>query len=164
MNWGEYSHAWAWAISVDWQIGAVTLLCALCIPLAAGFLVYHVYLVWAGMTTNESSKWTDWKEDIADDVVFRAEMKTLRDTYTPLPEDVEPREEDVRWPKGVRARWWLIRTRDGQAPVRKVNVDGKKEEEVPDERWERVHSLAEVQNVYDLGFWDNLWDGLFNRA
>ena len=123
------------------------------------------------MTTNESSKWSDWKEDIADDVVFRAEMGRLRETYQPLPEDVQPKDEDVRWPKGVRARWWVVRTKDGNVPVKKVSRrtgqgenGGKREQEVPDERWERVHSIAEVENVYDLGFWDNLWDGLFNRG
>jgi len=26
-----------------------------------------------------------------------------------------------------------------------------------------VTSLAEVENVYDLGFWDNLRDTFFNR-
>ena len=24
--------------------------------------------------------------------------------------------------------------------------------------WKRVHSLREIENLYDLGFWDNLWD------
>lgn len=139
-------------------------------PLALGFLAYHVYLIWAGMTTNESSKWSDWKEDIADNVVFRAEMVKLRETYPPLPEDVEPRDEEVKWPKGVRAKWWLVRTRDGKQPTRKVegNVQGEnggaEDSGEPDERWVMVNSIAEVENLYDLGFWDNLVDGLFNRG
>ena len=124
------------------------------------------------MTTNESAKWSDWKEDIADRVVFRAEMKSLRKTFEPLPRDVEPKEEDVEWPRGVRARWWLVRTRDGEQPRREVdgprgreNGAARKEgEDVPDERWERVQSIAQVENLYDLGFWDNLVDGLFNRG
>ncbi|OAG37594.1 hypothetical protein AYO21_08202 [Fonsecaea monophora] len=179
MTWNEYAHAWAWAIAMEWQIGAVMMLAMMCIPLALGFLAYHIYLIWAGMTTNESSKWSDWKEDIADKVVFRAEMTRLRETYPPLPEDVEPLDKDVKWPEGVRAKWWLVRTRDGKPPTRKpprksVNgasvgrpeaAEGKQgEEEVPDERWELVSSIAEVENLYDLGFWDNLWDGLFNRG
>ena len=129
-------------------------------PLSLGFLVYHVYLIWAGMTTNESSKWSDWKEDIADGIVYRAELKSLRETYPPLPEDVEPRDEDIKWPKGVRVKWWMVRTRDGKQPVEKVN----EEMEEPDERWVRVESIAEVENLYDLGFWDNLVDGLLNRG
>ena len=151
------------------------MLAYMCIPLAGGFLVYHVYLIWAGMTTNESSKWSDWKEDIRDKVVFRAEMKQLRENFPPLPEDVEPRDEDVKWPEGVRARWWLVRTRDGEQPKKKRLGSGKRNgqngaatgsepDEIPDERWERVQSLAQVENLYDLGFWDNLQDGLFNRG
>ncbi|KAJ9608320.1 palmitoyltransferase swf1 [Cladophialophora chaetospira] len=177
LDWGEYFHAWAWAIAVEWRIGAVMMLAMMCIPLSLGFLVYHLYLIWAGMTTNESAKWSDWKEDIADRVVFRAEMKTLRETFPALPEDVEPRERDVRWPAGVRAKWWLVRTRDGEQPrmtVRSRRTEnghagsnhgkGTREEEVPDERWERVTSIAQVENIYDLGFWDNLVDGLSNRG
>jgi palmitoyltransferase ZDHHC4 len=177
LSWNEYFHAWAWAIAVEWRIGAVMMLAFMCIPLAGGFLAYHVYLMWAGMTTNESAKWSDWKEDIADRVVFRAEMKQLRESFPPLPEDVEPRDEDVQWPKGVRAKWWLVRTRDGEWPKRRKvarQQDGSAgetsengrgaEEEVPDERWERVQSLAQVENLYDLGFWDNVRDGLFNRG
>jgi palmitoyltransferase len=154
----------------------------MCIPLALGFLAYHIYLIWAGMTTNESAKWSDWKEDIGDKVVFRAEMKKIRESFSPLPEDVEPREEDVRWPTGVRAKWWLVRTRDGEQPKKRKfggakgqGQNGKaaavgegngrsEEEEIPDERWTRVQSLAQVENLYDLGFWDNLRDGLFNRG
>lgn len=146
------------------------MLSCMCIPLALGFLVYHLYLIWAGMTTNESAKWSDWKEDIADGVVFRAEMKKLRETYPQLPEDVEPRDGEIEWPAGVRAKWWLVRTRDGKQPTLKIPQGGNggpgteaAVEEVPDERWERVDSIAEVENLYDLGFGDNLWDGLFNR-
>ncbi|ETI27974.1 hypothetical protein G647_00423 [Cladophialophora carrionii CBS 160.54] len=185
LSWNEYAHAWAWAIAVEWRIGAVVMLSLMCVPLAFGFLAYHLYLIWAGMTTNESSKWSDWKEDIRDGVVFRAEMQALRETFPPLPEDVQPRDEDVKWPRGVRARWWLVRTRDGERPKRRKlrrdgsrdgrrNIPGKnvderdgleeKQEEVPDDRWEKVTSIAQVENIYDLGFWDNLLDGLFNRA
>jgi palmitoyltransferase ZDHHC4 len=175
LSWSEYFHAWAWAVAVEWRIGAVMMLAMMCVPLAGGFLAYHVYLIWAGMTTNESAKWSDWKEDIQDRVVFRAEMKKLRESFTPLPSDVEPREDEVNWPKGVRARWWLVRTRDGEQPKKKrlesAARRGKGEndttedvDEVPDERWERVQSIAQVENLYDLGFWDNLWDGLFNRS
>ena len=170
LSWGEFFHAWAWAVALDWRVGSVTMLSFMCIPLAGGFLAYHVYLVWAGVTTNESGKWSDWKEDIADDLVFRAEMKRLRRDFPPLPEDVEPRDEDVMWPRGVRAKWWLVRTRDGEQPKKKQIGRGREngaagsEGEVPDERWERVQSIAQVDNLYDLGFWDNIWYGMFNRC
>lgn len=134
-------------------------------PLALGFLAYHAYLIWAGMTTNESAKWSDWKEDIADGAVYRAEIQRLRETYPPLPEDAEPRDADIKWPAGVRAKWWLVRMQDGKQPTKKIteNCHGQ-EMEVPDERWVRVSSIAEVENLYDLGFWDNLVDGMFNRG
>jgi palmitoyltransferase len=132
------------------------LLAVMSFPLAVGFLVYHVYLIWAGMTTNESAKWSDWKEDILDGVVYRARVA------------------EVMWPRAARARWWLVRMNDGRQPTVKTKVnesrggagadEGVDYNEVPDERWERVHSLSEVENVYDLGFWGNLRDGMLNRG
>jgi palmitoyltransferase ZDHHC4 len=44
----------------------------------------------------------------------------------------------------------LVRTVDGTAP----SVD----EPLGVGDWEKVHSLADVENLYDLGFWDNLVD------
>lgn len=170
LTWGEYTHCWAWAISVEWRIGAVMMLTMMSFPLALGFLVYHVYLIWAGMTTNESAKWSDWKEDIADGMVFKAQISQLRETYPPLPEDVEPRDHDIKWPTGVRAKWWLVRTREGKQPTVRIKEsrtedDGDDQDrDVPDDRWTLVESIVEVENVYDLGFWDNLLDGLFNRG
>ncbi|KAI1611618.1 DHHC palmitoyltransferase-domain-containing protein [Exophiala viscosa] len=172
MGWGEFWHCWAWAISVEWRIGAVMMLAFMSFPLAVGFLVYHVYLIWAGMTTNESGKWTDWKEDIEDEMVYKARISELRETYPPLPEDVEPRDQDVSWPAGVRAKWWLVRMEDGRKPILRSRVKEGEEEgdgmeqhrEVVDERWAKVESLKEVENVYDLGFWENLKDSMFNRG
>lgn len=129
------------------------------------------------MTTNESAKWSDWREDIRDDLVYRARISQLRETYPKLPDDVEPRDEDIRrpWPRGARAKWWLVRMVDGRQPtLRKKGENGKEgvgegagnegNEEVPDERWAKVHSLREVDNVYDLGFWANLKDSMLNRG
>ncbi|KIW44678.1 uncharacterized protein PV06_03131 [Exophiala oligosperma] len=177
LSWAEYWHCWAWAISVEWRVGSVMMLTMLSFPLATGFLVYHAYLVWAGMTTNESAKWSDWREDIRDDLVYRARISQLRETYPKLPDDVEPRDEDIRrpWPRGARAKWWLVRMVDGRQPtLRKKGENGKEgvgegagnegNEEVPDERWAKVHSLREVDNVYDLGFWANLKDSMLNRG
>jgi hypothetical protein len=52
--------------------GGVGLLCFLTWPLPATLLAYHLYLMWLGATTNESGKWSDWKEDIADNLAFVA--------------------------------------------------------------------------------------------
>ncbi|KIV90591.1 hypothetical protein PV10_07877 [Exophiala mesophila] len=168
LTWHQWLQCWGWAIGVEWKIGAVMLLSAMSFPLATAFLVYHLYLVWAGMTTNESAKWAEWKEDVEDDLVWRAEIVRLRETYPRLPEDVEPSQTEGRWPAHLTARWWMVRTRDGTQPKHKTPGsqapdDGDPCDEV-DERWEKVESIKEVDNLYDQGFWVNLVDHLFNRG
>ena len=74
-SWKSYMAAWRNIVSLHPAIGAPTLLAIFCFPLAAGFVVYHVYLIWAGMTTNESSKWAELREDIADGLVWRRRMQ-----------------------------------------------------------------------------------------
>ncbi|KAF1850232.1 palmitoyltransferase swf1 [Cucurbitaria berberidis CBS 394.84] len=157
------------------QASGVGLLALLTWPLPLGLLAYHVYLIWAGMTTNESGKWADWSDDMADGVVFLGQRKedTMRenrsDTHmhaiplrsgrssssSPIPpEDEEPL---TTWP--LESRHVLVRTRTGQAPktlpshIKHVAKEGS---------FEQVWSLAAVENVYDLGFWDNLQEVLFN--
>ncbi|KAI2478336.1 Palmitoyltransferase [Pyrenophora tritici-repentis] len=36
---------------------------------------YHIYLIWAGMTTNESGKWSDWSDDMVEGVVFLGQRR-----------------------------------------------------------------------------------------
>ena len=69
-GWIMYFNIWAIVIQMDSRIGTVTLLMLMTAPLAMAFLVYHTYLIWAGMTTNESAKWSDWKDDVEDGFVF----------------------------------------------------------------------------------------------
>ena len=94
------------------------------------------------MTTNESAKWADLREDVYDGLVWRAERgKVLR------AEELR-REEGRAWP--VEGKWVVVRMEEsGRRPGR--DADGV---------WERVGSLAELENVYDLGFWENLRDVL----
>lgn len=153
----------------------VGLLALLTWPLPLGLLVYQLYLVYAGMTTNESSKWADWRDDMADGVVFLGKRReeTMKDyhpkepkshgsstsssTETPIlnpletpPEDEEP---PTTWP--LESRHILLRTNNGQPP----GVLPTRIQSVADrESFERVWDLAAVENVYDLGFWDNLMD------
>ena len=150
-------------------------------PLALGFLVYHIYLIWAGMTTNETAKWTDLKEDIEDGLVWRARIEDVKGEYPgPLDERIvyDPvhwQDQESRngrrpsWAGGRTAEWWVIRTRSGAQPVRWNEVDGSqgedgtgntKHEEVIDERWVKVKSLKEIENLYDLGIVGNIRDGL----
>ena len=184
--------------------------------------MYHGYLIWAGMTTNESSKWSDFKEDVGDGYVYRALLSEIRgegsdsdgvvedgettgvkkpirppeivvgDDFEPgehvedglrrdgkeegwLPVEIEPRPWEVNWPPMGAPRWlynplnvevqsrhrpkyWYRTTRDGRPPTMKVKDGDGREKEVVDERWERVRSLKEVENVYDLGWRGGLWE------
>ena len=97
------------------------------------------------MTTNESQKWSDWKEDMADGYVFVADIKE------------EARSSVARWPHG--SRQFLVRTSDGKRPRGVADVIG---ELVVEGSWEQVWHLADVENVYDLGFWGNLVEVLRN--
>ncbi|KAF2680889.1 palmitoyltransferase swf1 [Lentithecium fluviatile CBS 122367] len=157
----------------------VGLLALLTWPLPLGLLAYQLYLVYAGMTTNESAKWSDWRDDIADGVVFLGQRKeeTFRD-YLPRqsnlngsarssssrsafptlpetpPEDEEP---PTTWP--LESKHILIRTTNGQPPN---NLPPRIKSVADKESFVRVWDLGAVQNVYDLGFWDNLLNILKN--
>ncbi|KAF2729537.1 palmitoyltransferase swf1, partial [Polyplosphaeria fusca] len=147
----------------------VGLLALMTWPLPLGLLGYHVYLIWAGMTTNESSKWADWRDDMADGVVFLGTRRedSLRSSHphpkqhdsngsststAPMlrfpPEDEEP---PTTWP--IESRHILVRTRDGEPPE---NLPIRIAAFANKDSFKRVWNLSEVENVYDLGFWDNL--------
>ena len=191
-NWlGAKGHYFAIFLSLYLDAGGlcvagVGLLALLTWPLPLGLLAYHIYLIWAGMTTNESSKWADWRDDMADGVVFlgrrrddtmaenrvnrvhaagashrRASSRSSSDEPILTPgedEEMAALEEPMTsWP--LESRHILVRTRDGQAPkTLPVRVQRVAE---PDS-FERVWNLTAVENVYDLGFWDNLVEVLTN--
>jgi palmitoyltransferase len=116
------------------------------------------------MTTNESSKWSDWKEDVVDDLVFKAELTRLRETAPRGAAKVHPDDHLVRWSR--RAKWWMTVTRDGKHPRLKYLGEAPGTESLgeQDERFVRVMSMKEVDNLYDLGFWNNFKDLMFNRG
>jgi hypothetical protein len=160
--WSTFLQFWALAIADDIRIGAVFLLVMMTAPLALGFFSYHLYLVWAGMTTNETAKWDDWKEDIADGLVFKAKKSEIYEAPRPLNGAIEPKSA---WPGA--SDQMLILT-DGQPPragfmvsTRSNSIIQPDDENAPvDPRWVRVKSLTELENIYDLGFWCNLLDAL----
>ncbi|RMZ90107.1 hypothetical protein DV736_g2669, partial [Chaetothyriales sp. CBS 134916] len=78
MSWGQVLDACMLALVLCPRVVATTMLCIMCWPLAMGFAVYHGYLIWAGMTTNESSKWAEWKEDVGAGEVWRARLDVVR--------------------------------------------------------------------------------------
>ncbi|KAF2091554.1 zf-DHHC-domain-containing protein [Saccharata proteae CBS 121410] len=135
------------------SILGVGLLAALTWPLPAGLLAYHCYLIWAGMTTNENNKWADWRDQMRDGNVF---VGSLRDAdvarrMTIGARDAEKEVDEEEWPN--KPRQVVVRTQDGEPP-REIprSLDGL----VDRSSWERVWTLGEVENIYDLGFWENL--------
>lgn len=133
-----------------------------CLPL--GLLAYHLYLIWAGMTTNESQKWTDWKDDMADGYAFIAKREDLRThnelrTYgnhasgsnnPALGYGLEDEQDSgLAWP--LHSDYVLVRTTDGKAP------DGQ------EALWTRVWNLDDVDNIYDLGSLTNFLEVLHGR-
>ena len=141
-TWSQFANIWAWVLQEYTRIGAVTLLCLLTTPLIFGLLGYHIYLIWVGTTTNESMKWSDWQLEMTDGYAFKRSLAPHRQKD----ESVEP--AWTRWP--VESQQVVLRTADGQPP-RGPGAIGAGD-------WERVWELADVENLYDLGFWDNLAD------
>jgi palmitoyltransferase len=127
-------------------VGLLSLVTA---PIPAGLLAYHVYLVWGGMTTNESRKWGDWQAELADGSGFVA----------PIVDNDEGRQSATcRWAK--RSREILVLTSDGLPPrVLQPEVKAVVGEHV---EWRRCRSLKDVENTYDLGPWRNLMDILLD--
>lgn len=144
-------------------VAGVGLLAATTFPLPWGLLAYHAYLIWAGMTTNESQKWADWRDDMADGVVFKARLSALQahnrrrpgnataatTTSNPALNSAADDELPIPWP--VHSDQILVRTRDGRPPTGQEAL------------WTRVWDLADVDNIYDLGGWDNLLEILRGR-
>ncbi|KAH7013437.1 DHHC palmitoyltransferase-domain-containing protein [Ilyonectria destructans] len=143
MSMNQYMGAWGWGIQENVNIGATTLLALLTCPLIWGLFIYTLYLVYCGTTTNETLKWSEWKEDMQDGYAFRRPMAP----NSPKNKMVEP--TCTRWP--VETEQVLVTTMDGEPP----RQDGRIPGEGP---WEKVWSLNHVENLYDLGFWDNLLD------
>lgn len=150
------------------SIAGVGMLASSTAFLPLGLFAYHCYLIWAGMTTNESQKWADWRDDMADGLVFVSSRRAIR-SHTMEQQDSQRRGEgdaattahvklgielglmagaeddpDVIWP--VDSDQIVVRTNDGKPPKGQESL------------WRRIWSLDEVENIYDLGGWDNFMD------
>ena len=141
------------------SIAGVGLLAAATAALPLGLLAYHCYLIWAGMTTNESQKWADLRDDMADGIVFKASRQALNTHnrlrnygdkgfeyanggFNPaLNSEESGHEPYVPWP--ISTDQVVVRTEDGRPPSGQEAM------------WTRVWSLSDVHNLYDLGGWDN---------
>ncbi|KAL8701786.1 MAG: hypothetical protein Q9224_000333 [Gallowayella concinna] len=148
LTWSMYASHWSWALSQDIRIGGVGLLALLTAPLAWTMFLYHLYLVWAGMTTNESSKWSEWREYIDEGLVY----KWLGNANHVPAQSKDPTTEPVvDWP--IHSDQRLYWSEDGRPPgAIAMGEDGISAS------WKPVHGLCEISNLYDLGFWDNLKD------
>ncbi|KAF3761492.1 zf-DHHC-domain-containing protein [Cryphonectria parasitica EP155] len=147
-NWDTYFLLWSHALQSNVGMGAVTLLMLLTAPLVWGLWAYNIYMIWAGTTTNESLKWSDWKLDIADGYAYRRCMSPTRE------KDLRFEPAWTKWP--VESQQIMIHTDNGPPRADSTNIPGRGE-------WTRVVALAEVDNLYDLGFWDNLRDVFWPR-
>jgi hypothetical protein len=77
----------------------------------------------------------------------------------PTPPETPPEDEEppTTWP--LESRHILIRTTSGQPPRQ---LPSRIRSVAREDSFERVYNLAAVENVYDLGFWDNLCEALLN--
>lgn len=141
--WLQWFSLWGRALSIETGIGSVTLLCLFLSPLVWGLFSYNIYLIWTGATTNESLKWYDWQYEIRDGHVFKRVLVPASDAERINSEDPP----STHWPG--ECTQVVVMTADGTMP-QPVGA--------PQGEWERVWSLSDVNNLYDLGFWQNLCD------
>ncbi|KAL6714466.1 palmitoyltransferase swf1 [Lecanora helva] len=154
-TWSQFFSIWGWTFSEDVRIGAVGMLALLTAPLAWGLLAYHIYLIWAGMTTNESSKWADWRDDIADGLVSKTVLTPEISASIKRDTDVEP---FVDWPISSNQQIRSARNDRSQDSQIVWSIDHNANLGVNSTHnyWKPVQSLEELDNIYDLGFEDNL--------
>jgi hypothetical protein len=143
LTYSKWISVWGWGIQRNAKLGATTLLALLTSPLVWGLFLYTFYLVYCGTTTNESLKWSGLQEDMADGYAFKRHLPPNRR------KDRRFESDKTRWP--VEPEQIIMVTQDGAPPSPNSRVHG----EGP---WERVHKLRDVENLYDLGLWENLAD------
>lgn len=139
---------WAWAFTEDIRIGAVGILAIFTAPLAWGLLFYHIYLIWAGMTTSESFKWDEWKEDVSDGYVFKCmePQKSSQANGSIIGGD----DPFIPWPVSSPQR--LV------SRANRLSLEMEPGAQLTLPPWEPVQDLSQIINIYDLGFWDNMRD------
>ncbi|ODQ52600.1 zf-DHHC-domain-containing protein [Saitoella complicata NRRL Y-17804] len=123
------------------ELGAVFILCLMCSLIMIGFLVAHMYLIWAGTTTNDSLKWGDIKYALKKGtiVVFDDEGRG-----SPTADY-----DATRWP------WGGMKGR--RRGVIAVDADGN----VPEEIRDCITNLRDLENIYDRGFLRNMTEVLW---
>jgi hypothetical protein len=154
-SWTTWINIWSVVIATYPKIGTIFLLMIMTAPLAISFLAYHTYLIWAGMTTNESAKWSDWKDDVEDGLVFKTKRSLIF-------ENPRKDSDEQIWP--VSTDQILVTDEDPPsegcllASNSNCIVHRPEADVPPDPRWKRLSSMKDVDNIYDMGFWYNLRD------
>ncbi|KAK4135020.1 zf-DHHC-domain-containing protein [Trichocladium antarcticum] len=144
----QYLVVWSWGMQQGGggvAMGGVTLLALMTSPLVWALLAYQLWLVYCGTTANEAMKWSDWQAEMDDGFAFKRRLDPRR------VKDVRTEPAWTRWP--VEAEQVMVRTEDGKPPAPEASLPGVGV-------WEAVWRLRDVENLYDLGLWDNLLDVL----
>jgi len=157
-------------------IAGIGLLAALMAPLFARSLANHISLIRAGRTMNESNKWVAWEIDIREGLAFVGRLTEYQDnnvgirTLMGTGEIREGEEEhgninERRKKRGLQYDWprrstqFLVRSLDG-LPPRQLPPEIK--ELVVEDSWQKCSEPANVENIYNLGFWKNFMEILRN--
>ena len=151
LNWSTYFARWSWALAESPRLGAVGMLAMLTAPLALGLFIYHLYLIWAGMTTNESFKWSDWKEDIAEGLVFLDDKATQ--AKQPSANGGPSKQDSIEWAQSNNPRLLNLAI---EKPFFDSPESYQEWRESPQPPWVKVQDLSQIVNIYDLGFLNNI--------
>jgi uncharacterized membrane protein YbaN (DUF454 family) len=143
VEFGQWVAVWGWGIQRNASIGATTLLALLTSPLVWGLFFYTLYLVYCGTTTNETLKWAELQDDMNYGYAFKRRLSSNRR------KDLRSEAEFTRWP--VEPEQIIMVTQNGHPPSPNARIPGEGQ-------WERVRKLKDVENLYDLGLWENLAD------
>jgi len=156
-------------------MAGIGLLAALMAPLFARSLANHISLIRAGRTMNESNKWAGWEIDIREGLAFVGRLTEYQDNvgirtlmrtgeigeeeeeHCNIEERRKRRELQYRWP--TRSTQFLVRSLDG-SPPRQLPPEIK--ELVVKDSWQKCLEPANVENIYNLGFWKNFMEILRN--
>ncbi|KAF8456081.1 DHHC palmitoyltransferase-domain-containing protein [Kalaharituber pfeilii] len=156
LPWGLYFKGWGIGFLQETPIAAVFLLSVMCGILSYSFTFYHVYLVWAGTTTNETFKWSDWSEDISTGEIYIADLLP----FTPVSSTTHPSSlHNIPHPSLPNTNPALNPPSSNCYPTTAAPLTPSEIQaliEPPDVKWRQAEGLKEVENLYDLGFVENM--------
>jgi hypothetical protein len=148
LSWAQYFAFWSFALAEEARVGGVTLLCLLTTPLVWALLGYNMYLLYRGMTTNESGKWQDFQADMGEGYIFRRPLSPS------CGQDGRLEAKLGGWPKmPTQAYAWM----DAPPRMDDNNLPGKG-------TWHRNWGLEDVDNTYDIGIVGGMLDVFLPRS